>query len=107
MAFSDALTEDLNTFYNDEEFAITVTYDSVPDIPAIIDYGDSGEKNEYSDGFKAIKATIRVKKEDVAQPVYRDIVIINSVNWYVMREIQGDGTEWVCGLERAERPELV
>lgn len=106
MAFSDALTNDLATFYNTDEFAVTVTYDGTS-ITADVMYGDSGKDRDYNKDFSVTKAVLRVKQSDVTNPAYRDTVIIGSNTWYVQREIQGDGYDWVIGIERAERPELV
>ena len=106
MAFSNALTDDLAAFYNTDEFATTVTYNS-SSISAIVDYGDSGKDRDYNRDFHVTKATLRVKQSDVTSPAYRDAVVIGSNTWYVQRQIEGDGIEWVMGIERAERPELM
>lgn len=106
MAFSDALTNDLAVFYNTTEFGTTITYGGTS-VTAIIDYGDAGGGGSYNKDFTVVKATIRVKQSDVANPAYRDAVVISSNTWYVQREISGDGKDWVIGIERVERPELI
>jgi hypothetical protein len=106
MSFATALTEDLNTFLNVEEFGTTVAYAGT-DIAAIVDYGSAGRIEEYSRDYKAEKATLFIKKSDVAAPGYRDVVVIDSVTWYVMREIKGDDEVWEIGIERGERVELL
>lgn len=98
MSFTDALTQDLSVFFNIDEFATTVTYDSVS-VSAIVDYGDSD--------YRVTKATLFVKVSDVALPKYRDEVIIDSLTWYVMRKIESNGKVWEIGIERDERPELL
>lgn len=105
MAFSDAVTDDLNTFFNDEEHAASVTYGTT-EITAIVDYGDSGSNKEYNQDFKAGKAILKVKVSDVTEPAYRDEVTIGSDTWYVRRILDGDGYWWVVGIEKVERPEL-
>lgn len=106
MSFATALTQDLSTFFETEEFATTVTYDG-SSVSAIIDYGDSGRNVEYNRDFKADRGTLYLKVSDVAKPSYRDEVVISGDTWYVMREIESKGTIWEIGIERIERPELL
>lgn len=81
----------------------TVTYNSV-EIPAIVDYG-AGNLGE-----NARTARIVVKASDVADPAYRDTVVIGSDTWRVFRDpsnevaVKGDGNVWELNLIRDERP---
>ena len=94
------MTSDLSTFFNTDEFAETVSYNG-SDISGVVDFGE--DLNEQSDGLQAV-ATLYIKKSDVADPNYRDTVVIDSVTWRVSRVSEGDGAVWKLGLTRDESP---
>lgn len=103
MTLKSQLSSDLPVFFNTDDFAETVTYNSV-DIPAIVDYGV--EKS----GENARTAHIIIKQSDVANPAYRDTVVIDSATWRVFRDpnkevaVKGEGNVWELSLVRDERP---
>ena len=100
MTLKTQMTSDLSTFFNTDEFAETVSYNG-SDISGVVDFGE--DLNEQSDGLQAV-ATLYIKKSDVADPNYRDTVVIDSVTWRVSRVSEGDGAVWKLGLTRDERP---
>jgi hypothetical protein len=63
-----------------------------------------------TDRANASRAVIEVAKSDVAEPAYRDSVIIDGVTWYVYRDLRsgegwtGDGLSWRIPIIRDERP---
>jgi len=89
-------------FFNTGEFAETVTYNGV-EISALVSYG---ERLEDAGGAKRTKAQLRVKAADVADPAYRDTVVIGSNTFYVQNRISGDDRSWLLEISRDERPGL-
>ena len=104
MTLASQLATDRASFYNEEEFAVPggVTYNGGPTtIPAIVTYDDNLDE---STGSAVATATMQVQAADVANPAYRDPVIIDSVTWYVRKIIWGGGVDWALELYRDERP---
>lgn len=105
MTLAAQLTTDLGVFFNVNEFAQVVTYNSVI-INAVESYAELMPENERI-SIKRQKI-IYVKASDVAAPAYRDTVIINGVTWHVGPENEHEdlrGT-WKLPLYRDERPVL-
>jgi len=99
MSFSTQLTADDLAIYNTDEFAETVTYNS-GSISAIVDYGEALDEVT---GRMVATAQMSIKVSDVASPARRDVVVINSVTWYVSDTISGNGSDWDLLLFRDER----
>lgn len=106
MTLKTQMTTDLAVFFNDDEFAETVTYNGT-DITAIVEYGAGRDT-----GAVARLATLFVKKSDVTLPAYRDTIIIGSDTWRVFENedqeavISGDGYVWKIPIFLSERPTL-
>lgn len=100
MTLKTQMTSDLATFFNTDEFADTVSYNG-SDILGVVDFGE--DLNEQTDGLQAL-ATLFVKKSDVADPNYRDTVVINSVTWHVSNVQEGDSDVWKLGIKKDQRP---
>ena len=100
MTLSEQLLSDLPVFFNTDEFSQTVTY-AGSSIDAVVSFN----KN-LDDAGQSPMATglIRVKASDVANPDYRDAVIISGVTWRVRRIESGDGNTWQLEVYRDERP---
>lgn len=62
------------------------------DIQAVVVY----ENDLAATGHDAIgaEAIITVTVADVAEPAYRDAVVINGATWTVKRRLSGDGVSW-------------
>ena len=106
MSFATQLINDLSVFFNTGEFSTaTITY-SGTSINAIVDYSESLDDSMYGAKSKVRYANIEIKVSDVANPTYRDIVIIDSVSWYVKKTLKGDGINWIVQLYRDERPQV-
>jgi hypothetical protein len=103
-AFDDAVTTAMEVWFVDDMDPETVVYDGVP-IQAHVDYGENREDQGFRDrDGSAVSATLLVRVEDVAAPARRDAVVINTVTWYVVRVISGDGYTWQLLIERDVRP---
>ena len=105
MTLKAQLTTDLSVFFDTDEFAEVVTYNSAS-IKAVVDYGVNQSLDDNINDSNMTKATIFVKASDVPDPKYRDTVIINAVVWDVMNIAEGDGYAWKLNLYRDERPHL-
>ena len=104
MTFKTQMTSDLSVFFDSDEFAETVTYNG-ESIEAVIDYGEDLDRIEAGDAVAAM-ATIYVEVSDVADPDYRDTVVIGSDTWRVRNIVKGDGYVWKLDIKRDERPVL-
>lgn len=89
VSFKDRIKQDLDTFFNTNEFAEEIVYVTGSKvIPAIVDYvGDP----ELSGVNSSTQASITVKKSDVP-----NIEVMHEFNfdehlWIVDRIVQGDG----------------
>ena len=100
MTLKTLIASDLSSFFNQNEFAETVTYAGTA-ITAIVSHG---EKPAQESGSTVQKATLFVKVSDVATPAYRDVVVIGSDTWYMQGRLNGDGYIWELVIERDERP---
>jgi hypothetical protein len=99
--FADDIADDLAAVvFSTTEFAQTVTYAGA-EIPAIF---TSGEDLEERSDSVAATAVLLVRVSDVANPTYRDAVVVGSDTWYVRSISGGDGHVWTLALERDERP---
>jgi len=102
MVLTDAFTSDTAVFFDTDEHAQTVTY-AGSEIAAVVDYG---ERLGDVGGGKRTEARLFIKVSDVAEPAYRDVVVIGSNTFYVQNRIAGDGYIWELEIARDERPEL-
>ena len=96
--FHDDLEQDLEVFFNEDEFADQVTYkpkvgDQVQ-TQAIIIYEENQTEDQRGNHTKA---EIELKRSDVATPNYGDLIEIDSVDWRFIREVHRD--RWVVRLE--------
>ena len=106
MTFKDQLEEDLDVFFNTEEFAETVAYtpsgEGGPmDIPALVDFDENPEDmgaNVRSSG------RITVKAADVPAPGYRDAFVRGGKIFTIVRVLRGDGRVFRLAFERDVRP---
>ena len=104
MTLATQLSTDRASFYNENEFAVAVTYNgAATTISAIVTYDDNLDE---STGSAVATATMQVQVADVANPAYRDTVLIGSTTWHVRKIIWGDGVDWDLELYRDERPTL-
>ena len=89
MTFKDDLTNDLDIFLDDDEFAVDVIFNSVT-IQGIFD----NEFIEAVEGEMGIETTVpqcQFKTSDVSTAVHGDTMIINSIDYNIIG-IQPDGT---------------
>lgn len=104
MTLATQMQTDLGVFFNADEHAQAITYNSA----AIT--GVESFSNLLGNDAAAVKRvkTVWVKVSDVASPAYRDTVVINGVTWYVgpEEEHSGDQLVWELPLYRDERPVL-
>lgn len=97
--FKDQIKKDLDIFFNPDEFAEEIVYRSAV-IPAIVDYTENLKMDGSSVSQEAI---IQVKKDDVSDPVFGDLVVFSGKNWSVERIISGDDETWTLSIRRDER----
>ena len=102
MTFKTNIASDISSFFNDDEFAETITY-AGSSITAVVSHE---EKPAQESGSTVQKATLFVKVSDVATPAYRDAIVIGSDTWYMQGRLNGDGYVWELAIERDERPVL-
>lgn len=105
MTLAAQFITDLGVFFNVDEFAQVVTYNSAT-INAVEAYDELMPENERI-SIKRQKV-LYVKASDVSSPAYRDTVVINGVTWHVGPENEHEdlrGT-WKLPLYRDERPVL-
>ena len=89
MTFKNDLTNDLDIFLDDDEFAVDVIFNSVT-IQGIFD----NEFIEAVEGEMGIETTVpqcQFKTSDVSTAVHGDTMIINSIDYNIIG-IQPDGT---------------
>ena len=102
VTLKDAISADLLKQFDTDEHAQVVTY-AGNDISAIVNF----EKDlDERPGGKFVGAMMVVKVSDVANPAYRDQVVIGSDTWQVQNVESGDGYVWVLKLEREHRPSM-
>lgn len=103
MTLKEDMVEDLDMFFNLDEFAETITYNGV-EIPAVVDFGE--HPYEHGDALRD-RAVIYVKVSDVAAPDYQDAVTIRGDAWTVRKVPDGhDGATWLIEVARNIRPTL-
>ncbi len=104
MTLAEQILADDSIFYNTDEFAEVITYAGVG-IDAHVEYG---EKIESPDGSIYYTAVLTAKIADVPTATYRDVVVIDSVTWYVSHEESTRRNQYdnEIALSRDERPKL-
>ncbi len=103
MILKQQMADDLSRFFNTEEFAETVNYNG-SNVIAIFAY--KRDLDAEGNDTTMAKGILIVRASDVANPTYRDTVIVNSVTWRVRDIEYGDGFIWKLNLYRDERPIL-
>lgn len=97
--FKDRVKQELDVFFNLDEFAEEIVYGSSV-IRAVVDFAE----NLKMDGSSATQeATIQVKKDDVSDPSFGDLVVFSGKNWSVERVTSGDDETWTIAIRRDER----
>lgn len=99
MTLKTDMTDDLDVFFDTDEFAETITYNSTS-ISAVVEYG---EKFDERSGLVVATAEIEVKVSDVADPADDDTAVIGSNTWYYDRILSGDGYVWKLQFVRDRR----
>lgn len=100
------LTKDIAVFFDSNEFAETISYNSAS-ISAIVEREfDLADINMASWDSAKVEAIVTVKVSDVANPSYRDTVTIGSDTFRVFQRISGDGGTWTLALISEERPTI-
>ncbi len=89
MTFKDDLLNDLDIFFNDDEFAIEVTYNLVT-FNGIYDNAFI-EDQQGQIQIETLEPQIMVKTSDVTGLTHGETMTVNSVA-YKVKEIQPDGT---------------
>lgn len=102
MDYEAALQKALTAWFDTERQALTVTYKGA-EIPAVAEYGaDRDEGAQARTGMAG--AVLHVRRADVADPAYRDPVVIGSDTWHVRKVLEGDEHTWKLLIQRDERP---
>ena len=99
MNFKERIKQDLNTFFNIDEFSEEIVYKSAV-VRAIVDF--SGNL-ELDDSNASQMAQIQVLKDDVPEPQFGDLVVFQGKNWTMERVISGDDETWILAIRRDER----
>ena len=89
--------DDIQTFFNTAEFAVTIQYNGA-DILAI--ETDSFFADTGIPGISAPRRGIMVKESDVPQPRPGDQVTIDAAPWHVVPGSFLDGGVWTLNLQR-------
>ena len=106
MTLKDHLEEDLDVFFNTDEFAEMVGYTPADggapvEIPAFVDFDENPE--EMGTGVRS-SGRITVKAADVPAPRYRDAFVRGGVTFTIVRVLKGDGRAFRLAFERDVRP---
>lgn len=97
-------------FADEAERAMDVWFG--PDMAPLVEYNGLGirahlEQVEDTDprtGAVSKRAVLEVRKADVPNPAYRDLVVAAGVSWRVLDKAGGDEWSWTLNLIREERP---
>ena len=85
MTFKSQLTSDLSVFYNEDEFAETVSYTptggAATDITAIVTREGSRLLEPYIRGEGTAIALIEHQKSEVSNPQHGDTYVFDSQTW--------------------------
>jgi len=101
MTFKDHLATDLaNIFFNDSEFAETITYNGaeILCVPT-----DGYEMTTSVPGVNVPTRSVLVKQADVASPKAGDKIIMGEQTWYVSPGMTIDGGLWSLTLTKEIR----
>lgn len=97
--FKDRVKQELNVFFNLDEFAEEIVYGSSV-IRAVVDFVE----NLKMDGSNVMQeGMIQIKKDDVPDPAFGDLVVFGGKNWIVERVTLGDDETWTIAIRRDER----
>lgn len=104
MGFKDDVQADLvANQYDNTEIAVSVVYNGVT-ISAYVEFGAGLElERRFKESVHEI-TNLNVLKSDVPQWRYRDKVVIDSKNWYVMGMLSASEFEWSLNITADERP---
>jgi hypothetical protein len=98
MSFKDQLALDLSIFFNTDEFAEEIVYNTKV-IKAIV----KTVANLSIEGNNILeRLNVLIKREDVANPVFGDSIVINSVIYTVENIIFGNMVVWKVTCRRSE-----
>jgi len=101
MTLKSQLSSDLSIFFDTDDFAETVTYNSV-DIPAIVDCGSDEDANSIFDFMD-----IEVQTLDVAVVTYRtDTLVYDGLTWRYPKIISQDAQTKKIRFIRNQRPRV-
>ena len=100
MTLSSVMSDDVDMLFS--ERGQSVTYAGAA-VTAIVYYGENLDEES---GTRRAKASVRVKVSDVANPAYRDAIVIDSVTWYVDHIVSGNAFVWTLECYQGERPVL-
>ncbi len=89
MSFNNDLINDLDVFFNEDEHAVDITYNSTT-IQGVFDNEFIAAADD-SIGVETTSPRVQVKTSDVLTAVHDDIMTINSIA-YKISGIQPDGT---------------
>ena len=99
MTLKSQLGSDLSIFFDTDDFAETVAYNSV-DIPAIVDQGAEEDANSLFDFID-----IEVQGSDVAAVAYRtDTLVYDGLTWRYPKIISQDAHTKKIRFIRNQRP---
>lgn len=98
MSLKDDMKDDLDVFFNTDEFAQSIKYNNNT-ISALV---RKGEIPAVAKGGVAYKAKIEIKKTDVPNPKIHDVFIIDEESWLVEGIEASDGYIWRLRLRKDE-----
>ena len=107
MGLLDLIAADMAALFDTDDFGQTVSYDG-NDITALVNF----DIRELIGENVAYEAEMYIKAEDLAEPIYRDPVVIGSDTWHVFQDDGtmprriGEGSVWWVPLYRDERPAI-
>lgn len=96
----NAISHSLGLWFS-ADYADTVIYNGTQ-IYGHVEYGAGGS------GANAKHAVLEVQVSDVAEPAYRDTVVIGGQTWRVIKpdDSTGDGYVWKIPVVREEKPRM-
>ncbi len=98
--FDDAVSDAMDVWFDPDVMASECTYNGT----AILGHMEYGEDEPSARGAPGSRATVMVRKADVAAWAYRDTVVAAGITWRVLDLSSADALTWTLNLTAAERP---
>jgi hypothetical protein len=103
MTLKNQIQADEDVFYDDDDFAETVMYNTQSSSDQILALVNRGENLKHETNKAKITSTVWVKRSDITQPTYKDTVVFDSYTWIVEKIDSGGLIDWKVSLRRGSK----